>query len=100
MVAAALKVEAAFLSADDDGIAVQRLAFACRTEGTDIFNPEDAAVRPGNGPGLHITGGIKVGSDLNIDTVRHGVHLLFQNSEFRIQDYVFEIILNTEFLLN
>ena len=100
MVAAALKVEAAFLSADDDGITVQRLAFACGTEGTDILNPEDAAIRPGNGAGLHIAGGIKVGSDLNIDTVRHGVHLPIQNSEVSIQNYVFEIILNTEFLLN
>ena len=71
MIPGTLKIEAALFSANDDGIAVQRLAFAGRTKGTDVLNPEDTAVRPGDGPGLHIAGRIKIGSDLNIDAVRH-----------------------------
>ena len=100
MAVGALKVEAALLSADDDGIAVQCMAFAGGTKRADIFDPEDAAVRPGDGPGLHIAGGIKVGSDLNINTVRHGAYLPIQNSEFSIQNDIFALILNAEFLLN
>ena len=69
--AAALKEEAAFLSADHDGIAVQQAVLAGGTERADVFNPENAPVRPGNGPGQHITGGVKIGRDLDVNPVRH-----------------------------
>ena len=59
--AAALEKEAAFLSADQDGIAVQQAVPCGRTEGKDVLDPEDAPVRPGDGPGLHITGPVKIG---------------------------------------
>ena len=69
--AAALEKEAAFLSADQDGIAVQQAVFARGAEGTDILNPENTPVRPGDGPGQHIAGGVKIGRDLDVNPVRH-----------------------------
>ena len=74
--AAALKEEAAFLSADHDGIAVQQAVLAGGTERADVFNPENAPVRPGNGPGQHITGGVKIGRDLDVNPVRHDTDIL------------------------
>ena len=64
--AAVLKVQAAFLPADDHGIAVQQGIPAGGTEGTDIFNAETAAVRPDDDSGLHKTGGIKIRRDFDI----------------------------------
>ena len=61
---------------DDDGIAVQRVLFIERAEGTDVVNAEASPVRPGDGQRLHIAGGIKVGSDFYINTVRHDTDTL------------------------
>ena len=72
-----LKEEAALLTMDDNSIAVQQVAVTGRTEGADFINVEKTPVRPENGAGLHITGGIKIGSDLDIETVRHR-HPIFQ----------------------
>ena len=55
------EIKALFLSADDNGVAVQHMPFARGTEGADVLNAEDPPVRPGDGPGLHITGPVKVG---------------------------------------
>ena len=99
MLTGALEEKAALLPADDDGIAVQT-AVPGGAESADVLDPEDAPVRPGDGAGQHIAGGIKVGSDLNINTVRHGAYLPIQNSEFSIQNDIFALILNAEFLLN
>jgi len=75
-----LKIETFFLSANDNGIAVQQVVFTGRAKGTDIINPENAPVRPGDGAGLHIAGGIKIGRDLNIYPVRHRKHPPLINS--------------------
>ena len=56
-----LKEEAALLTVDDDGIAVQEGTVSGGTEGTDFINVEKAPIRPENGTGLHIPGGIKIG---------------------------------------
>ena len=45
---------------DDDGIAVQQMTVTGRTEGADFINIEKTPVRPENGTGLHIAGGIKI----------------------------------------
>ena len=65
----AFKKEVPFLAADDDGIAVQQMTGGGRTEGTDVLNPEDPPVRPGNEPGLHIAGRIKVRGYFYVDTI-------------------------------
>ena len=70
MAAGALEKEAALFSADDDGIAVQRMAVSGGAEGADIVNTENAPVRPGDGAGLHISGRIKIGSDSNVYPIR------------------------------
>ena len=57
---AVLKEETALFSVDDDGIAVQGVGFIEWAEGTDVVNAETPPVRPGDGQGLHIAGGIKV----------------------------------------
>ena len=59
--AGALKIEAFFFAADDDDIAIQQAVFTGGAEGTDILNLENAPVRPGDGPGLHIAGWVKIG---------------------------------------
>ena len=61
-----LEKKAALLSADDYGIAVQVAVLRIRPEGADILDRKNAAVRPGDGPGLHIACLIKIGRDLNI----------------------------------
>ena len=71
-----LKEETALFSVDDDGITVQGVGFIEWTEGTDVVNGEAPPVRPGDDPGLHIAGGIKVGSDFYINTVRHDTDTL------------------------
>ena len=69
---------------DDDGITVQRVFFVERTEGTDVINGETAPVRPGDGPGLHIAGVIKVGSDFYVNTVRHDTDTSIRNSAIAV----------------
>ena len=76
MAGSVLEEEAALLAVDDDGIAVQEGTVSGRTEGTDFINVEKAPIRPENGTGLHITGGIKVRSDLDVQTIRHNQHFL------------------------
>ena len=73
---AVFKEKTALFPMDDDGITVQRVFFVERTEGTDVINGETAPVRPGDGPGLHIAGGIKVGSDSYINAVRPDTDVL------------------------
>ena len=87
-VTGALKEETALLPVDDDGIAVQQGTAASGTESTNLINCEMASVRPEDGAGLHITGGIKVRSDLDVQMIGHR-HPIFQ---FRIHNSEFIII--------
>ena len=68
-VTGALKEDTALLPVDDDGIAAQQGTAAGRTKSADFINCEMAPVRPENDPGLHITGGIEVGCDFDVNTV-------------------------------
>jgi hypothetical protein len=70
-VTGAFKEERALLPVDDDGVTVQQRTAAGGTEGTDFVNIEMTPVRPENGTGLHITGGIEVGRDFDVNTVWH-----------------------------
>jgi len=72
-----LKEEMALLPVDDNSIAVQQMIVTGGPESADFINVEKTPVRPENGTGLHIAGGIKIGSDLDIETVRHR-HPIFQ----------------------
>ena len=70
MAGSVLEEEAALLAVDDDGIAVQEGTVSGRTEGTDFINVEKAPIRPENGTGLHIAGGIKFGRYLNVYAIQ------------------------------
>ncbi len=66
----ALEKEMFFLSADDDRIAVQQAAGGGGAEGADILDPENTPVRPGDEPGLHIAGLVKIGGYFYVNTIR------------------------------
>lgn len=60
------------LAVDDDGIAVAGKTMLNRAGGSkvlDCFYFEDPSIRPCDGSRLHVTGGVEVGVDLDIDTL-------------------------------
>ena len=59
------------LAVDDDGIAVAGKTMLNRVSGTkilDCFYFEDPSILPCDGSGVHVSGGVEVGVDLDIDT--------------------------------
>ena len=70
-----LKKQMLFFAADDHGVTVAPAVAAQRAGGAEIPHRVDgkgAAIRPGDGAGLHIPGGVKLRGDFYIHPLRGG----------------------------
>ena len=75
MIAAFLEEETPGFAFDDYGVAVTLHSFpvgGSRAEIPDLVNDESSAVSPGDCPRLHITGGVNLGEDIQVNLFRHG----------------------------
>ena len=60
------------LDVDDDGVEVDGKTMLNRVSGTkilDCFYFENPPILPCDGSGVHVSGGVEVGVDLDIDTL-------------------------------
>lgn len=75
LVAAFHEKETPDFAFDDYGVAVSLHSFpvgGSRAEIPDLVNYKSSAVSPGDCPRLHITGGVNLGEDIQVNLFRHG----------------------------